>query len=115
MTDRLIGTADHPIHLVTHTRGHSRRFNSKSGNPRYTIVTDDGMYSTARDAAFACGLTNSENLGDDYIAERRPLHVILHIDAKNEIHGITFLDDDEMHRIDTTEDLFELRDKTIEK
>lgn len=96
MPTRLIGSADHPIHITTMTRGHSRRFNTKSSNPRYTITTDAGSFSTAKDGAFAYGLTNSENLGDDYIAERRPRRVILHLDTKREIHGITFLDDHEI-------------------
>lgn len=93
MALRLIGSADHPQHITTTVTAHSRLFNSRSGNPRYTLMTDNGTFSTDKDSAFAYGLTNSENLGDDITITTRPRRVVLHLDKANAVHGMTFLDD----------------------
>lgn len=69
-------------HQITTTiTGVTRRTSSSDGNPRYTVNTTAGTWTTVKDGSVAYGITNSEYQGE----------VILTLD-KEEIIGVSTVD-----------------------
>ena len=62
--------------IQTKIRAITRRVNSADRNPRYTVVTDDGVFGTIDDGAVNYGLTNSEYRGGDVILTVRGSSII---------------------------------------
>lgn len=87
----LIGNNDASLKVIkTWISSYYRLNNSASGNPRFQVETDHGLFRTLPDAAFAGQITNSECCTSDPDMFEGPVPVEIYIDKENQIRGIRF-------------------------